>query len=132
MQDRYRKFQISALDRVQNKAGKFAYHSGGTDWETLAQRRKIGSMCTVCKSYTGIRAWKEIEYILLAPRYLRMVNHYWKVRARKQRPDIGKYSFVIRSITDWYKLHEVAKLTTHGKAHIFKTTVKKVKSSEGK
>ena len=31
--DPHRECQISALDRVQNKAAKFAHHSGGTDWE---------------------------------------------------------------------------------------------------
>ena len=39
--DPYRGCQISSLDRVQNKAAKFAHHSGGSDWESLAQRRKI-------------------------------------------------------------------------------------------
>jgi len=29
--DPYRECQISALDRVQNKAAKFAHHSGGSD-----------------------------------------------------------------------------------------------------
>ena len=45
--DPYRKCQISALDRVQNKAAKFAHHSGGSDWESLAQRRKIACMCAL-------------------------------------------------------------------------------------
>jgi hypothetical protein len=38
--DPYRECRISALDRVQNKAAKFVHHSGGSDWESLAQRRK--------------------------------------------------------------------------------------------
>jgi hypothetical protein len=37
--DPYRDCQISALDRVQNKATKFAHHSGGSEWESLALRR---------------------------------------------------------------------------------------------
>jgi hypothetical protein len=45
---------------------------------------------------------------------------------------IGKYSFVNRSITDWNKLSEGAIGTSHGKTHIFKTRVRKVKTSEGK
>jgi hypothetical protein len=36
------------------------------------------------------------------------VDHYWKIRVRKQRRDIGKYSFVNRSITDWNQLPEGA------------------------
>jgi hypothetical protein len=60
------------------------------------------------KAYTGERAWKAIGNWLQAPSYLGRVNHYWKIRARKQRTDIGKYSFVNRTITDCNKLPEGA------------------------
>jgi hypothetical protein len=33
-----------------------------------------------------------------------MVDHYQKIRAKKQITDIVKYSFVNRTITDWNKL----------------------------
>jgi len=45
---------------------------------------------------------------LQAPSYLSRVRHYWKIRARKQRIDIVKYSFVNRSITGWNRLPEGA------------------------
>ena len=51
--------------------------------------------------------------------------------ARKKRTDIGKYSFVNRSITDWNQLPEWAIGTSHGKTHIFKTRVRKVQNSGG-
>jgi len=51
---------------------------------------------------------------------------------QKQRRDIGKYSFVIRSITDWNKLPEGAIGTSNGKTHIFKTRVRKVKTNDEK
>ena len=124
--DPYRECQISALDRVQNKAAKFAHHSGGSDWDSLAQRRKIARMCALYKTYTGKRAWKVIGDRLQAPSYLSSVDHHWKIRARKQITDIGKYSFVNRSITDWNQLPEVAIGTSHGKIHIFKNRVRKV------
>jgi hypothetical protein len=89
-------------------------------------------MCALYKKYTGERAWKAIEDMLQAPSYLSSVNHYWKIRARKQRTDIGKYSFVNRSTTDWNHLPEGAVGTSHGKKHIFKTRVRKVKTSERK
>ena len=54
------------------------------------------------------------------------------VRARKQRTDIGKYPCVNRSITDWNQLPEEAIGTSHGKTRIFKTRVRKVKTSEWK
>jgi hypothetical protein len=46
------------------------------------------------------------------------------------KTDIGKYSFVNRSVTDWNKLLEGAIGTCHGKMHIFKMMVRKVKTSE--
>ena len=57
---------------------------------------------------------------LQAPSYLSRVEHYWKIIARKQRTDIGKYSFVKGSIRDWNKLPERAIGTSHGKTCIFK------------
>jgi hypothetical protein len=48
--DPYREGQIHALDRVQKKAAKFAYHMNDSNWETLSQRRKISSICAVFKA----------------------------------------------------------------------------------
>jgi hypothetical protein len=79
----FRECQISALDRVQNKAAKFAHHSGGSDWESLTQRRKIARMCALYKVYIGDRAWMAIGDRLQAPSYLSRVDHRWKIRARK-------------------------------------------------
>jgi len=124
--DPYRECQISALDRVQNKAAKYAHHSVGSDWESLAQCRKIARMCALYKAYTGERAWKAIGDRLQASSYLSRVDHHWKIRARKQRTDIGKYSFVNRSITDWSQLPEGVIGTSHRYIHIFKTRVRKV------
>jgi hypothetical protein len=56
--DPYTECHINALDPVQNKAAKFAYHSGGLVWETLVQRKKIARMCALFKAYTGEMAWK--------------------------------------------------------------------------
>ena len=89
-------------------------------------------MCAFYKAYTGKRAWIAIRDRLQVPSYLSRVDHYWKIRARKQRTDIGKYSFVNRSITDWNKLPELAIGTSHGKMHILKMRVRKVKTSDGK
>jgi len=69
---------------------------------------------------------------LQAPSYVSKVDHYWKIGARKQRTDIGKYTFVNRSIIDWNRLPEGAIGTSNGKTNIFKTRFRKVKTSEGK
>ena len=39
--DPYREEQISALDRAQKKAAKFAHHTNFPNWENLASRRKL-------------------------------------------------------------------------------------------
>ena len=99
------------------------------DNETL---RKIAHMCALYNAYTGERAWKTIGDRLQAPSYLSRVNHYWKIRSRKQRTDIGTYSFVNRNITDCNKIPKGAIGTSQGKTYIFKARVIKVKTSEGK
>jgi hypothetical protein len=43
-----------------------------------------------------------------------------------QRTDIGKYSFVNMTITDWNKLPDGATGISQGKTHILKTRVRKV------
>jgi len=83
-------------------------------------------MCALYKAYTCERAWKAIEDRLQAPSYLSRVDHHWKIRTRKQRIDIGKYSFVNRSITDLNQLPEGAIGTYHSKTHIFKMRVRKM------
>jgi hypothetical protein len=90
----YREGQTNALECVQNKAAKFANHTNNSVWEILAQRSKIAGMCAPFKAYTGERAWKAIGDRLQGPCYLSRDAHDRKIRARKQRPDIGKYCFV--------------------------------------
>ena len=41
---------------------------------------------------------------LLIPCYLSRVDHVRKIRDRKQRNDVGKYSFVNRTIKNWSQL----------------------------
>jgi hypothetical protein len=63
-------------------------------------------MCELFKAYTGEGAWKSIGDKLQASTYLSRVDHNWKIRVRKQRTHVGKYSFVNRTITDWNQLTE--------------------------
>ena len=72
-------------------------------------------MCRTFLWQTGERAWKAIGDRLQAPSYLSTVEHDWKIRARKQRTDVGKYSFVNRTITDWNQLPGGTIRTSHGK-----------------
>jgi hypothetical protein len=113
-------------DRVQQKAAKFANHTTDSNWETLAQRRKIARICALFKAYTGERAWKAIGDRLQRPHYLSRVDHDQKIRNRKQRTDIGKYSFVNRTIQLWNQLPADALGTFPCKQSIFRKRVRKV------
>jgi hypothetical protein len=99
--DPYRECQISALDRVQNKAAKFAHHKGGPVWEPLAHRRGTAKMCALYKAYNGERAWKDKGDRSQAPYNRSRVDYSWKIRFRKIRTDVGKFSFVNRTIAHW-------------------------------
>jgi hypothetical protein len=50
-------------------------------------------MCGLNKAYSGEPEWKAIGDRLQMPYYLIRVDDDWKIRNRRQRSDIGKYSF---------------------------------------
>ena len=102
--DPYREGQISALDRMQKKAAKFAHHTNRPNWETLASRRKLSRICALFKAHSGERAWKPTGDRLQRPHYLSRVDHERESRSRRQRTDIGKYSFVNWTIQHWNQL----------------------------
>ena len=56
----YREGQVSALNRVQKRAAKFANNKNESGWENLAQRRLIDRICAHYKAYIGRPAWKAI------------------------------------------------------------------------
>ena len=82
------------LHWVQKKVAKFANLMNNSNWE-MAQRRKTAYICALYKVYS--REVKAIGDRLHRPYYLSWVNHDWKIRNRRQRMDIGKYSFVNRA-----------------------------------
>ena len=96
--DLYREGQIHALDRVQKKVAKFAYHTKELNWETLSQHREISCKCALFKAYSGEQEWKAISDRLQWPNYPSRVDHERKIRNRRQRMDIRKYSFLNRTI----------------------------------
>jgi hypothetical protein len=77
---------------------------------------KIARMCAMFKAYKGGKS----KGIGSRPRsYLSRVDHNWKIRARKQRTDVGKFSFVNRTITDWNQLSEGEIGALIGNTHSF-------------
>ena len=124
--DPYREGQISASDRVQKKAAKFAHHTNIPNWETLASRRKLSGICALFKAYCGERAWKSNGDRLKRPHYLSRADHEMKIRSRRQRTDIGKYSFVNRTIQHWNQLPAEVLGNLPCKPITFKKRVRKV------
>ena len=124
--DPYREGQISALDRVQKKQAKFAHHTYSPNWETLASSRKLSRICALFKAYSGEHAWKPIGERLQLPHYLSRVDHERKIRTRRQRTDIGKYSFVNRTIQHWNQLPAEVLGNLPCKPITFKKRVRKV------
>jgi hypothetical protein len=61
-------------------------------------------ICTLFKTYYGERAWKAIGERLPGACYMSRDDQDWKIRARKQRTLIRKYSFVDRIIRLWNQL----------------------------
>ena len=55
--DPYREGQISALDRVQKKAAKFAHHNNSPNWETWESSKRLWTFykCTHARTHTTRR-----------------------------------------------------------------------------
>jgi hypothetical protein len=96
--DPSREGKINASDRVQKKPAQFTNHTKDSDWETLAQRRTIAHFYALFKAYCGERTWRAIRDGLRRLYYLSRIDHIRKIRNRKQRTDIGRYSSVNRTI----------------------------------
>ena len=56
--DSYREGQVSALNRVQKRAAKFANNINESGWETLAQHRLIARICAFSRHTPGDRLGK--------------------------------------------------------------------------
>ena len=110
---------------MQKKAAQFTSHTKDSEWETLAQRRTIARLCALFKAYSGERAWKAIRDRLRRPYYLSRVDHVRKIRDRKQRTDIGKYSSVNRTIKNWNQVPAETLGTFPCKPKIFKNRIRK-------
>ena len=78
------------------------------------------------KAYSGERDGKTIVDRLERPHYLSRVDHERKFSSRRQRTDIGKYSFVNRTIQQWNQLPAEVLGILPCKPTTFKKRVRKV------
>jgi hypothetical protein len=110
---------------LQKRAAKFA-NTDQMGWEALTECRMVARICARCKACTGERSWKAIGDRLSRPCYLSREDHNWKIRSRKQRTDIGKYSFINRTIVNRNKLPVDLLESFPGNLNTFRKSVKKV------
>jgi len=96
-----------------------------SNWETLTQRRNISCICALFKAYSGEQEWRAIGERLQRPNYLGRVDHEWKIRNRRQRTDIRKYSFVNRTSQLWNRLHAYILGTLPCKPNAFRKMIRK-------
>jgi hypothetical protein len=103
---------FSAIDKKWSlkASGEFAY--------LLTQQVYV-----LYKACNSERAWKDIENKLQASYYRSRVDHCWKIRSRKIRTDVGKFSFINRTIADWDRLPEGAIGTSLIKTHVFRKRI---------
>ena len=127
----YREFQVSSLNGVQKRAARFANNINESGWETLVQCRLIAQICALYKAYTGGRARKAIGDRLLKPFYMSRDEYNQKIRIKKQRTDVGKYSFVKITIESCKQLRAGLLVSFSSKLNTFKKRDKTVVKSTG-
>jgi hypothetical protein len=85
----------------------------------------IARICALLKTVTVEEAWKSIGDRLQGL-HLKRKNLRRKIRARKQRTEIGKYSFLNRTIKLWNQLPAEVLVIFLWKPHSFRKRFKKV------
>jgi len=91
----------------------------------------IAQICALFKGYNGVKACKAIWDRLLKPCYKSRDDHNPKIRTRKQRTDVGKYSFVNRTIKSWNQLPAGLLASFPCKPNTFRKRTKNVVTSKG-
>jgi hypothetical protein len=86
----------------------------------------VSRLCALFKACTGRRVLEAIGDRLLRPCYLSTEDHNRKIRTRKQRTDIGKYSFVNRIIINCNQLPVDLLASLPCKLNTFRKKVEKV------
>jgi hypothetical protein len=90
-----------------------------------SRERKLSRICALFKAYSGEWSWKAIGDRLQGPYNLSRVDHERKIRSSRQKTDIGKYSFVNRTIQAWNQLPAEVLGTLPCKLNTLKKRVRK-------
>ena len=80
-------------------------------WLPLKERRKLDRLCGMHKIVNQTRGWEELsEKIQLNTRVGRG-DHVKKLTINQVNTDVGKYSFLNRTVKSWNALEEEVALT---------------------
>ena len=126
--DPYRLGQIKDLEAIQKRAARRVlnkYHryepegiyESATEmvrslgWPPLEERRELDRLCGMHKIVNQTRGWEELsEKIQLNTRVGRG-DHVKKLTINQVNTDVGKYSFLNRTVKSWNALEEEVALT---------------------
>ena len=109
--DPYEECRARKIEKVQRKAaryvmGKFRKTDSVSEmldilgWEKLEKRRKINRLGCIYRIIAGYEGWEHFENLLESPNFIGRCSHSYKIKLRKQRTNISKYSFLNRGIAE--------------------------------
>ena len=113
--DPYHCGQVKKIEKIQRKAaryvmGKFRKRDSVTEmldtlrWDSLEKRRKISRLGCIYNIITSKDGWVPFKNSIVKPNFCGKDSHEFKIKPRRQRTDIKKYSFLNRGISEWNKL----------------------------
>jgi len=137
--------QVKELERVQRRAarmvsGKPWWRRPGDDpgltdslldelkWDSLSERRLCNRMSRMYKAVNNHRGWKEMSDRLERNERIGRNNHKDKLIIKGCNSDVGKFSFVNRSVVEWNKLDPVVVEATTNKQFVRRLRENAVKS----
>ena len=116
--DPHHNVHILKLEMIQRKAARFVLGRFGRPdsvsdmlrelgWDTLDSRRKVDRLVGLHQTYAGKPTWKEMCDRLKSPNFIGKNDHCYKVYIDASKKDVGKYSFLSRTVKEWNELPEV-------------------------
>ena len=121
--DPYRQGQKADLEMIQRRAARRVlnkYHRyepegvydsatdmvKGLGWTSLEERRELDRLCGMYKIVNHHKGWEEMSGRILRNERLGRGDHTKKLCVDQVRTDVGKYSFLNRTVKDWNSLDE--------------------------
>ena len=76
------------------------------DWSTLEVRRELDRLCGMHKAVNQVRGWEEITSKIEYSNRIGRGDHAKKMCVKQVKTDVGKYSFINRTVKSWNALNE--------------------------